>query len=145
MIGCWDAKYFYSSWRPITAIQQAANDGNRNTAADPNWTPLITTPPFSEYPSAHSCVSGPAAQILGAWFGKDTSCSVSSDGIPGVVRSFSGFATALDEIKNARVFGGMHFRTACNDGTALGSAIGNYVIHLAPLPKHSEREDSRGR
>ena len=63
----------------------------------------------------------------------------------GVVRSFSGFAAALDEIKNARVFGGIHFRTACNDGTALGSAIGNYVIHHAPLPKHREREDSRGR
>jgi hypothetical protein len=53
-----------------------------------------------------------------------------------VVRSFSGFAAALDEIKNARVFGGIHFRTACNDGTALGSAIGNYVIHHAPLPNH---------
>ena len=63
----------------------------------------------------------------------------------GVVRSFSGFAAALDEIKNARVFGGIHFRTACNDGTALGSAIGNYVIHHPPLPKHREREDSRGR
>jgi len=63
----------------------------------------------------------------------------------GVVRSFSGFAAALDEIKNARVFGGIHFRTACNDGTALGSAIGNYVIHHAPLPNRREREDSRGR
>ena len=61
-IGCWDAKYTYSSWRPITAIQLGDTDGNDATVPDSTWTPLIVTPPFPEYPSAHSCVSGAAGQ-----------------------------------------------------------------------------------
>ena len=60
MIGCWDSKYRYSSWRPITAIQLGDTDGNDATAPDASWTPLITTPAFPEYPSAHSCASGAA-------------------------------------------------------------------------------------
>ena len=55
MIGCWDAKYTFSSWRPISAIQLADSDGNDATASDMTWTPLITTPAFPDYPSAHSC------------------------------------------------------------------------------------------
>ena len=56
VIGCWDAKFSYTFWRPITAIQLAGTDGNPATTADLTWTPLIVTPPFPEYPSAHSCV-----------------------------------------------------------------------------------------
>lgn len=145
VIGCWDAKYTYASWRPITAIQQAASDGNPDTTADANWTPLITTPPFPEYPSAHSCVSGAAAQILSRYFGEHTSISVSSDGMPGVVRYFSGFRAALDEIKNARVFGGIHFRTACNDGTSLGLAVGEYILRHALRPAQPATADQHGR
>jgi len=145
IIGCWDAKYAYTFWRPVTAIQQAASDGNPDTTADPGWTPLITTPPFPEYPSAHSCVSGAAAQILSRYFGENVPISVSSDGMPGVARNFSGFAAALDEVKNARVFGGIHFRTACNDGTALGSAVGEYILRHALRPVQPESEDQHGR
>jgi hypothetical protein len=139
LIGCWDAKYAYSSWRPITAIQQAANDGNPDTAPDPNWTPVITTPPFPEYPSAHSCASGTAATILSAYFGAHTPISMSSDGMPGVVRNFSNFSEAMEEVKNARVFGGIHFRSACNDGQGLGSAVGEYILRHALLPNERER------
>src|SRR5262249_55285638 len=57
-IGCWDAKYYYNFWRPITAIRETADDGNPATNPDPTWTPLITAPAHPEYPSAHSCVSG---------------------------------------------------------------------------------------
>jgi hypothetical protein len=141
IIGCWDAKYTYSSWRPITAIQNAASDGNPDTTADINWTPFLTTPPFPEYPSAHSCVSGAAARILSAHFGEDTPISISSDGMPGVVRNFIGFSAALDEVKNARVFGGIHFRSACNDGGVLGLEVGEYILRHALLPKHDDRED----
>jgi hypothetical protein len=145
IIGCWDAKYAFASWRPITAIQQAANDGNPDTAPDSNWTPAITTPPFPEYPSAHSCVSGTAAAILSAYFGDHTPISVSSDGMPGVVRSFSSFSQALDEVRNARVFGGIHFRTACNDGQGLGWAVGEYILRHALFPNHGEGRRKRGR
>jgi len=134
IIGCWDAKYTYSSWRPITAIQMAATDGNNNTTADSAWTPLITTPAFPEYPSAHSCVSGAVTQILSETFGEETSFNVGSDAMPGVTRTFHNFSEALEEIKNARVFGGIHFRTACVDGTSLGISVGDYVMAHALLP-----------
>jgi hypothetical protein len=64
--------------------------------------------------------------------------------MPGVVRYFSSFSAALDEVKNARVFGGIHFRTACDDGQALGSAVGDYILGHALLPVHGEREGQIG-
>jgi hypothetical protein len=134
-IGCWDAKYTYSSWRPITAIQLGDTDGNDATNPDAAWTPLITTPAFPEYPSAHSCVSGAAGRILSQMFGEETPFGVVSNGMPGVIRSFHNFSAALEEVKNARVFGGIHFRTATIDGTALGVAVGDYVLAHALLPE----------
>jgi hypothetical protein len=145
IIGCWDAKYTYVSWRPITAIQLAGTDGNPATIADPSWTPLITTPAFPEYTSAHSCVSGAAAAVLASYFGEDTQFSVVSAGMPGTTRYFSSFSAALDEVKNARVFGGIHFRTACNLGTTLGAAVGDYILTNAAQSVHGEREGQRGR
>jgi hypothetical protein len=133
IIGCWDAKYTYSSWRPITAIQLADTDGNDATIPDSGWTPLIVTPAFPEYPSAHSCVSGAAGRILSQAFGEETSFNVVSNAMLGVTRKFTSFSAALEEVKNARVFGGIHFRTACVDGTALGIAVGDYVIAHALL------------
>ena len=140
MIGCWDAKYTYSSWRPITAIQSADADGNDATALDAAWVPLITTPPFPEYPSAHSCATGAAGRILSNTFGEETSFAVVSNAMPGVTRTFHNFTAALQEVANARVFGGIHFRTATVDGTALGIAVADYVIAHALLP---DRERNR--
>ena len=136
IIGCWDAKYTYDSWRPITAIRLADTDGNPDTTADTAWTPFVVTPPFPEYPSAHSCVSSAAGRILAAYFGEHAGFSVTSDGMPTVVRYFSSFSDALDEVKNARVFGGIHFRTACDDGQGLGNAVGDYVLRNALLRVH---------
>jgi hypothetical protein len=133
IIGCWDAKYTYVSWRPITAIQLADTDGNPDTRADPTWTPLLVTPPFPGYPSAHSCASSAAARVLSHYFGEDTAITITNDALPGQMRSFPSFSAALEEIVNARVFGGIHFRTDCNAGQALGDAVGEYVV------KHSLR------
>jgi hypothetical protein len=144
VIACWDAKYAYDFWRPITAIRLADTDGNPDTTADTGWTPLIPTPPFPEYPSAHSCVSSAAGRILAAYFGENTQFSVTSDGMPAVVRYFSSFSDALDEVKNARVFGGIHFRTACNDGQALGNALGDYILQNALLPVDGQRQGQLG-
>jgi membrane-associated phospholipid phosphatase len=127
-IGCWDAKYYYTFWRPITAIRLASDDGNVMTEAESNWTPLRPTPAHPEYPSGHSALSGAAATILADYFGEETAFTVDSDGMPDVVRSFSSFSAALDEISNARVFAGIHFRSACDDGRATGIAIGKYAI-----------------
>ena len=139
IIGCWDAKYTYSSWRPVTAIQLADTDGNDATAPDSAWTPLIVTPPFPEYPSAHSCASGAATHILSQSFGEETSFDVVSNAMPGVTRKFHNFSAALSEIVNARIYGGIHFRTACVDGTALGIAVGDYVATHALNPIHGKR------
>lgn len=139
-IGCWDAKYTYSFWRPITAITLGDSDGNDATAGVPSWTPLIVTPPFPEYPSAHSCVSGAAARVLSATFGEQSSFTVVSDVASGGTRSFHSFTAALDEVKNARIFGGIHFRTACVDGQALGIAVADYLMAHAMRPFRPGRD-----
>jgi len=139
IIGCWDAKYTYSSWRPVTAIQLADTDGNSATAPDSTWTPVIVTPPFPEYPSAHSCASGAAGHILSHAFGEESSFQVVSNAMPGVTRTFNSFSAALEEVKNARIFGGIHFRTATADGTALGIAVADYVMDHALAPLRGSR------
>jgi PAP2 superfamily len=144
VIGCWDAKYTYVFWRPITAIQLAGADGNPATTPDLSWTPLIPTPPFPEYPAGHACVSGAAGRILSTYFGENTHFSVASDGMPGVVRYFSSFSAALQEVRNARVFGGIHFRTACDDGQMLGIAVADYVLRHAFRPVHGEHKGQNG-
>ncbi len=140
LIGCWDAKYAYSIWRPVTAIQLADTDGNDATAPSATWSPLVVTPPFPEYPSAHSCVSGAAGHILSQFFGEESSFDVVSKAMPGVTRKFHSFSAALEEVKNARIFGGIHFRTACVDGTALGIAVADYIMDHALLPVPGEHE-----
>lgn len=134
-IACWDAKYHYVFWRPVTAIPL---DG---IAADATWTPLLITPAHPEYPSGHSTVSGAAARVLADYFGENTPFSINSDIMLGVVRSFTSFTAALNEIKDARIFAGIHFRSACNDGQATGIAVANYVLDHSLLPIHGNRND----
>jgi hypothetical protein len=139
VIGCWDSKYTSVFWRPVTAIPQAATDGNAATTADAAWLPLLATPNHPEYPSGHSCVSGAAGRVLANSFGDSTPFSVTSDVLRNVTRSFPTLTAALEEIKNARVFAGIHFRTACNDGQTIGIGVGDYVlahslVSLSPNP-----------
>jgi membrane-associated phospholipid phosphatase len=133
-IGCWEAKYTYVFWRPVTAIPLADTDGNSATTADPTWLPLFATPAHPEYPSGHSCVSGAAAGVLAHYFGERTRFGVTSDVMPGVVRSFDSFSKALDEVKDARIFAGIHFRSATNDGQTLGASVAGYVLENALQP-----------
>jgi hypothetical protein len=126
-IACWDGKYRYVFWRPITAIRAGLTPAD----ADPTWVPWLDffptgTPAHPEYPSGHSTVSGSAAFILSAAFGENTAFSVTSDVRPGT-RTFSSFADAVAEVANARVFGGIHFRTSCLRANTLGRAVANYV------------------
>jgi hypothetical protein len=127
VIACWDSKYRYSFWRPVTVIQA----GLTPTDADPTWEPWLDffkagTPAHPEYPSAHGSISGAAAFVLDAVFGNNTSFTVTSEVRPGT-RSFTSFSGALAEITNARVFGGIHFRTSCVRGEGLGNTVANYV------------------
>jgi membrane-associated phospholipid phosphatase len=131
-IACWDSKYRYVYWRPITAIRLGDTDGNASTDPDPGWVPWLDalppgTPAHPEYPSGHSTVSGSAAYILAAAFGDNTAFSVTSEIRPGTTRSFPSFSAATAEIADARVFGGIHFRTSCVRGNALGQTVAAYV------------------
>ena len=130
-IACWDGKYRYVFWRPITAIRGGDTDNNAATDPDPAWTPWLDffpsgTPAHPEYPSGHSTVSGAAAFVLAAAFGDETSFTVTSDVRPGT-RAFTSFSAAVAEIADARVFGGIHFRTSCVRGNMLGQAVADYV------------------
>jgi hypothetical protein len=130
-IACWDGKYRYVFWRPITAIRLGDTDGNDGTDPDPTWTPWLDsfptgTPPHPEYPSGHSTQSGSAAFILAAAFGDATPFTVISNVRPGT-RAFPSFSAAVAEIADARVFGGIHFRTSCARANLLGQAVANYV------------------
>jgi hypothetical protein len=130
-IACWDGKYRYVFWRPITAIRT----GSAGIGPDPAWEPLLDvfpagTPAHPEYPSGHSTVSGAAAFILADAFGEDTAFSTTSDVRPGT-RSFTSFTAATSEIADARVFGGIHNRTSCVRGNALGRTVADYVSNHA--------------
>jgi PAP2 superfamily len=126
IIACWDSKYRYIFWRPVTAIRAGAAPGD----PDVNWRPLLDsltgTPPHPEYPSAHSTYSGAAAFILAAAFGENTAFSLTSEIRPGT-RSYASFSEAIAEIADARVFGGIHLRSSCAQGNSLGRAVADYV------------------
>jgi Domain of unknown function (DUF4114)/PAP2 superfamily len=127
-IACWDAKYTYNAWRPVTAIRQADLDGNSATAADATWQSLIATPPFPEYTSGHSTFSATAATVLGELIGNNVGFSTTSIGLPGVTRSYTSFQQAAQEAGMSRIYGGIHFMSANTNGLECGEKIGNYVI-----------------
>src|SRR2546428_2918724 len=114
------AKYHSLFGRPVPAFRVGG------TPADATWTPLLVTPAHPEYPSGHSTASGAAGAVLADYFGDETSLTFDSDVMIGVTRSFTSFSAALDEIKDARIFGGIHFRSACDDGQATGMKVANF-------------------
>jgi hypothetical protein len=142
LIACWDSKYRYVFWRPITAIRTGLTPAD----ADPLWEPwldsLTGTPAHPEYPSAHSSMSGAAAFILAAAFGENTPFSLTSEVRPGT-RTFSSFSDAIAEIADARVFGGIHFRTSCVRANTLGRAVADYVSRHAMREQGDDRDDDR--
>jgi hypothetical protein len=140
-IGCWEAKIHYLFWRPITAIREPTDTAiNPATSPDPLWTPLFATPAHPDYPSGHSCVSGAAGRILSNFFGNNNSFSVTSDVMTTVTRFFSSITAAVDEVRNARVFAGIHFRTATNDGGTLGINVADWAQAHSLLPVNGNKE-----
>jgi hypothetical protein len=126
-IAVWNAKNHFNFWRPVTAIR---------ATSDPAWTPLLPTPAFQEYPSAHSGVSSAAAAVLASFYGNATTFSVTSAGLPGVQRDFTTFTAAVQQVEDARIYAGFHFRFSCADAAALGAQVANYVISTLMQPLH---------
>ena len=130
VIAFYDSKYTYDLWRPVTAIRAGATDGNPDTAADPNWLPQSgRTAADPSYPGAHATISAGGAFVLSALFGnKAFHLNVTSEVLPGVVRSFDSFAAVENEASLSRVYAGQHFRSDENAGERLGSAVADFVV-----------------
>jgi len=128
IIACWDSKYYFNSWRPVTAIRAADTDDNPNTEADAAWTPLAVTPPHPEYPAAHGCATGAMTEVLRHYFGTRyitfTFTSTVTDTVPHTSYSTDDL---VEEVMRARVFGGMHFPTSVAHGVLMGKKVGNWI------------------
>ena len=137
---CWDCKYKLGFWRPVTGIHHADQDGNPNTQADAAWKPLLDTPPFPSYTSGHSTFSGAAAAVLADVFGDNISFQTTSDGLPGVTRSFKSFWAAAEEAGQSRIYGGIHWQFDNTEGLALGKTLArlvcrDYLVAINPSQK----------
>jgi membrane-associated phospholipid phosphatase len=128
-IACWDSKYAFNFWRPVTAIRAADRDSNANTNADTSWMPLLNTPAFPEFVSGHSAFSAAAAVVLTHFnSGDSVSFSVVSDSLPDKSRSFGSFWGCAEEVSQSRLYGGIHFPSSLAGGLTLGKDIGIHIL-----------------
>jgi hypothetical protein len=118
-------KYHYNLWRPETAIRAGDTDSNPKTEPDPNFVPFIVTPCFPSYPSNHGAGSNAAAEVLRRLYGEaGHSITISNPADPITVLQYTSFSQITDDISDARVYGGIHFRTDQVAGAVLGRAVG---------------------
>ncbi len=129
LIACFDAKYVYTFWRPITAIRAGDTDGNASTIADPAWTTLLpATPNHPEYPSAHSCITPAGGRVIARFLGT-RSIDFTIPSLTGLGDRHYAHVSDLEyEVSNARIWGGIHFRTAVDDGVQIGTRVTNWVL-----------------
>jgi PAP2 superfamily len=125
LINVWDDKAHYSFWRPITAIREADTDGNHRTDPDPGWLPLIATPPYPEHSSGHAALSGSIVRTMQQFFGTDKIGWTDTNNA-GLTRSFTRFSQAIEDVIGARVWSGIHFHKADEDGATIGRRVANY-------------------
>jgi hypothetical protein len=136
IISCWDSKYHYNFWRPITAIHAADTDENPATTADLTWAPLAVSPPHPEYPAAHGCATGAITEVMRRYFGTRYVTFTFTSTVPNTVpHTYYRTDDLLDEVLRARVFGGMHFPTSGAHGAHLGKEVGSWVYnrHFKPV------------
>jgi hypothetical protein len=144
LIACFDSKYAYTFWRPVTAIRNAGIDGNPATTADPSWTPLLTTPNHPEYPAAHGCATAALARVFAAALGTRR-INVDIPGATGGATSLTTsrhYTTVADlerEIVNARVWAGLHYRGSVEVGVDLGRDIARWTLHRYFRPVHADQ------
>jgi hypothetical protein len=129
-IACWGTKYEYNFWRPQPAIMSGDLDGNDSTAGMSPWLPFVPTPPHPEYPSAHSTNSSAMAKILALEFGDNPGVPVTVT-ISGITRQWNSFSQGVQEVIDARVYSGIHFRNSDEVGARMGRQIAQFVSHHA--------------
>jgi hypothetical protein len=125
-IGCWNAKFTFSFWRPVTAIP--VGGGNPDLTADPSWLPLGTTPSHPEYPAGHACVTGAVSTILSGYF-RTTKLTFSVDSlITNTTHNFTNTSDLMKEVEDARVYAGFHYRHSVVQGKVLGHKVGRHLV-----------------
>jgi membrane-associated phospholipid phosphatase len=135
-------KYHYNFWRPETAIRAGDTDGNRKTEPDPNYVPFIVTPCFPSYPSNHGSASNAAAAVMRRLYGEaGHSMTLSNPAVPTIVLQYTSFRQITNDISDARVYGGIHFRTDQDAGALLGLAVGKAVYKHNLRPVHDDDWD----
>jgi hypothetical protein len=130
LIACWDSKFHYNFWRPVTAIRAGETDGNPQTDPDPAWLGVVGTPNHPEYPAAHGCISGALTETLTFFFGTDRFDFTIDSKVAGLtvpVRHYTSFSQALQDILDARVYGGMHYRNSTRKGAILGKQVSHFT------------------
>jgi hypothetical protein len=127
MIACFDAKFSYWFWRPYQAIPRADTDGNPATTAESAWRPLGATPNFPEYPSAHACHTGAMAEALNTFFGTDKVSFSLDSRVTSTLRQYDSFHQVVNDVNQARVLAGFHFRSSDQEGAHLGRTVARFV------------------
>jgi hypothetical protein len=140
IIAVLDAKYHYNFWRPITAIRNGDIDRNPETEREATWQPIANTPMHPEYPCSHCIQSGAVAGIIRAVLGTDDipEIAMTSPTAPGVTHRFANMRIYTDEVANARIWAGFHYRFSTRIGTDMGLKIGEYVVKNAMQPMASQ-------
>jgi hypothetical protein len=142
-IAGFETRYDFNFWRPVTAIRAGDMDGNDETVPDPLWSTLLNTPAIPDYPSTHSVLGGAASKVLRRFFHDDEVPFTVTSGAPfaGLTRSFTSFSKAAAENGESRIYCGIHFRSAVEDGIKLGNKIGGYAFTHALQPLDDEDYD----
>ena len=130
LIAVFDAKYHHNFWRPITAIRNADLDANDATERDAAWSPLIDVPMHPEYPSAHSVLAAALGTVLSAEVGPAPMpvLTTSSPSAKGAVRRYDSIQSLVQEVGNARIWGGIHYRTSTDVGAEMGRSVGALAV-----------------
>jgi len=140
-IGCWDAKYHFSNWRPVTAIQNGEIDGNPDTVADATWLPLASTPPHPEFPAAHGCATGAIAKTLENFFGtRNVKFSVNS-AVTHTTHTYNNVGQLETEAYWARIYAGFHYRHSLDEGFNLGHRVAEQLNQNFFQARDDEDED----
>jgi hypothetical protein len=134
----WDSKFAYQLWRPHHAIRLADTDGNPDTTPDADWTALILAPRFPEYVSNHSTLTAGMMRVLARELGDEHSFTLSSPLMPGFSQHYARFSDAAAQVTEARIWGGIHFRHACELGTDLGVALADFALANYLTPRHAQ-------
>jgi hypothetical protein len=136
LIAVFDAKYHYNFWRPITAIRNGDIDDNPATDREATWQPMADTPMHPEYPCAHCILSGAVSGVVMTMLGTEEipEIATTSPTAPGVTHRWTNIRAFADEVANARIWAGFHYRFSTRAGTDMGRKIGEYVVNNVLKP-----------